>query len=78
MRFAMHRQAVNAEAKPGCDFGQCRIGALAAGQAVGNDADMVAAVGLAIGDVEDVADDSTYRRANGMQDAKRLVDRKSV
>ena len=47
--------------------------ALAAGQAVGNDADMMAAVGLAVGEIEDVAEDAADGRAHRVQDAKRLT-----
>ena len=50
-----------------------RFGAFAAGQAVGDDADMMAAVGLAIGEVEDVAEDAADRRAHRMQNTKRLT-----
>ena len=45
----------------------------AAGKAVGDDADMMAAVGLAVGEVEDVTEDSADRRANRVQDTKRLI-----
>jgi len=34
---------------------------------------MVAAVGLAVGEVEDVANNSANRRAHRVQDAKRLT-----
>ena len=51
------------------------VGALAAGQAVGDDADMMAAIGLAVGEVEDVAEDAADRRAHRVQDTKRLVGR---
>jgi hypothetical protein len=33
----------------------------------------VAAVGLSLGEIEDVADDSANRRADRMQDTKRLI-----
>src|SRR6185437_4303736 len=48
-------------------------GAIAAGKAVGNEADMVTAVGLAVGQVQDMTEDSTDRRANRVQDTKRLI-----
>ena len=35
---------------------------------------MVAAVGLTVGNVEDMAENSTNRRAHRVQDPKRLVD----
>jgi hypothetical protein len=64
---------MNAKLETGCDFRQRSIGPLAAGQAVGDNADMVAAVGLTVGEVQDVAEDSADRRAHGVQDTKRLV-----
>ena len=60
MRFAVNGEALNAELEAGGDFLQCRLGAFAAGQAVGDNADMVAALGLPIGKVQDVADE--FRR----------------
>jgi hypothetical protein len=65
--------AVHAESKARGDFGKRRVGALAAGEAVGDDPDLVAAVGLAVGEVEDVTEDSADRRAHCVQDAKRLI-----
>jgi hypothetical protein len=64
---------MDAELEPGRDCSQRGFGAFAAGKAVRDDADMVAAVGLAVGEVEDVTEDSADRRANRVQDAKRLV-----
>jgi len=48
-------------------------GAFATVQAVGDDADVVAAIGLAVGEVQDVTEDSTDRRAHRVQDTKRLI-----
>jgi len=59
------------ELEPGRDLRQCRLGALATGQAVGDDSDVMAAVDLAIGEVENVTKDSTDRSAYRVQDAKR-------
>ena len=64
---------MHAELQPRRDLGQRRCGAFAAGQAVGDDADMMAAVGLAVGEIEDVTKDAADRRAHRVQDAKRLV-----
>ena len=72
-RLAANRRAVNAELEPGGDFRQRLLGAIAAGQAVGDDADMVAAFGLAVGEIEDVAKDAADRRARCVQDPKRLT-----
>ena len=72
-RFAADREPVHAELQPRRELGQRLVGALAAGEAVGEDADMMAAIDLAVGEVEDVAEDAADRRAHGVQDAKRLV-----
>ena len=69
----MHRDAMDAELETGRDLGERRRGALAAGQAVGHDADGVPALGLAVGEVEDVADDAADGRAHRVKDAQRLV-----
>jgi hypothetical protein len=55
------------------DLRQRRLGALAAGKAIGDDADMVAAVGLSVGQIEDVPENSADRRAHRVQDTKRLT-----
>ena len=49
------------------------IGAFAAGEAVGNDADLMAAVGLAVGEIQDVPEDAADGRARRVQDAERLT-----
>ena len=41
------------------DLLERRLGAFATGQAVGDDADVVAATGLAVGEVQDVTEDSS-------------------
>ena len=64
---------MNAELETRGDFRQRLLGAFAAGEAVGDDADMVAAVGLAVGEIEDMAENAADRRARGVQDAKRLT-----
>ena len=52
---------MNAELEAGGDFRQRLLGALAAGEAVGNDADVMAAVGLAVGEIEDMAKNAADR-----------------
>ncbi len=49
------------------------LGALAAGQAIGDNADVVAGVDLSIGEIEDVAEDSADGRAHRVDNAKRPV-----
>ena len=66
----MDRQSSNAELEARRDLCQRGVSALTSGQAVGDDADMVAALGLSIGEIQNVTNDPTDRRAYGVQDAK--------
>ena len=75
MWFAMNGDTANAKLKVWGDLLKRRLGTLAAGETVGDDAYMVAAVGLSLGEIEDVADDTANRRADRMQDTKRLIRR---
>jgi hypothetical protein len=50
------------------EFGQCCLGARAAGQAVDDQADAVATGGLAAGDVEHVTKQAADRRAKDVKD----------
>ena len=72
-RLAADRDAVHAELEARRDLRQRLLGAFAAGEAVGDDADMMAAIGLAVGEIEDVAENAADRRAHRVQDAKRLT-----
>ena len=69
----MNGDTSNAKLESGRNLGQRRLGAFAAGQAVGDNADMVAAIGLSVGEIQDVAEDSADRRAHRMQNSKRLI-----
>jgi hypothetical protein len=73
MGFTVNGDTSNAEFETGRKLGQRRLGAFAARQAVGDDADMMAAIGLSIGEIQDVAEDSANRRAYRMQNSKWLV-----
>jgi hypothetical protein len=64
---------VHAETEARRDLRKRRLGTFAAGEAVGENADMVAAVGLAVGEIQDVAEDSTDGGPRCVQDAKRLT-----
>ena len=72
-RLAADREAMHAEFQAWRDFLQRGFGALAAGEAVGDDSDMMAAIGLAVGEIQDVAENSADRRAHRVQDTKRLT-----
>jgi hypothetical protein len=73
MGFAVNGDTPNAELEARCNLRQRRLGACAAGQAVGDDADMMAAIGLSIGKVQDVAKDAANRCAHRVQNTKRLA-----
>jgi len=66
-------EAMDAKLETRRDFLERRLGAFATGQAVGDDADVVAAIGLAVGEVQDVTENSTDRCAHRVQDTKRLI-----
>ena len=53
-----------------CESCSC---ALAAGEAVSNDADEMSAIGLSVCDIENMPNDPAHRRANGMKDAERSI-----
>jgi hypothetical protein len=73
MGLAVNGQTSKAQLEAGRNLGQGCLGPLAAGEAVGDDADMVAALGLSIGEIQDVAEDSPDRRPHRMQNSKRLI-----
>src|SRR6266581_7523506 len=66
-RFAADRDPLDAELQPRFDFFERSVRAFAAGDAVGDDADMMSARDLAVGDVEDMAEDAADRGAHHMQ-----------
>ena len=72
-RLAANRNAMNAELETRRDLRQRLVGAFAAGEAVGDDADVMAAVGLAVGEIEDMTEDAADGRARRVQDTKRLA-----
>jgi hypothetical protein len=72
MRIAVNGKTPNAQLKARRNFRQRRLRTLAAGQAVSDNPDMVAAIGLSIGKIQNVANDSANRRAHRVQDTKRL------
>ncbi|GCC49698.1 hypothetical protein chiPu_0033958, partial [Chiloscyllium punctatum] len=72
-RLAAYRDPVDAELEARLDLGKHCVGTRATGQAVGDDADVMAAFDLAIGNVEDVTDDAADRGTDDVQDAQRLV-----
>ena len=71
--LAVDREPRNAKLERGRDCSQSRFGPRPAGRAVADDADVVAARGLAAGDVEDVPEDSADRGARHVHDPERLM-----
>jgi hypothetical protein len=73
MRLAVNGKAPNAKFEARGDFLKRCLGTVPAGETVSDNADVVAAVGLPIGEIQDVTEDSADRRANRVQDTKRLI-----
>src|SRR5262245_22637478 len=71
--FAPDDNAIDAELHARRDLGQRLVGALAAGQAVGDDPDVMALLGLAVGQIKDVPDNAADGSARRVQDAERLA-----
>jgi hypothetical protein len=72
-RVAANRQAVNTQLEARGDFRKRLLGAFAAGEAVGDDADVMTAVGLAIGQIQNMTKNPTHRGTRRVQDTKRLA-----
>ncbi len=66
---------MHAELQPRRELGQRLVGALAAGETVGENADMMTAIDLPVGEIEDVPDNAADGCAHGVKDTKRLVGR---
>src|SRR4051794_25574161 len=73
MRLPANRNTKRTKRQLWCDLRQCGIRTLATGEAVSENADMMAAIGLPPGEIKDVAKNSADRRAHGMQNPKRSV-----
>ena len=67
-RLAVNSKTINAQLEPRCDLLERSLGAFATGQAIGDQAHMVPAIGLAVDEIQDVAEDSADRRPYGVQD----------
>jgi hypothetical protein len=63
---------MNAELEARGYFRQRLFGALAAREAVGDDADVMAFIGLAVGEIQDMAKNAAHRGARRVQDTKGL------
>ena len=73
MGLSVNGKASNAELEAWRYLGQRRLGAHSAGQAVCDDADIVSALGLTIGEIQDVTNNAADRCAHGVQDPKWFV-----
>src|SRR3974390_935587 len=58
VRLAVDRQTPNAELEARCDLSKRRVGAFTAGEAIGDNADVVARIDLAVGEIENVTKNS--------------------
>ena len=72
VRLAADRDAVHPECEPRFQFGERSISTFAAGEAVGEDADLMTAFDLSLCKIEDVAKDAADRRAHRVQDSQRI------
>src|SRR5215468_4206263 len=66
---------MNAELETRRDVGEGACRALPARQAVGDDSNVVAALGLAIGEIKDMTKNAANRRAHHMQNTQSFVRR---
>ena len=71
--FAPDGDTMRAQFEPWRDLLQGGFGTLTARQAVGEDADMMAAIRLSIGKVENMTENSADRCAHRVQNPKRLL-----
>jgi hypothetical protein len=72
-RFAADGEAMNTELEAGRDLHQSLVGTLAAGQRVGDNPDIMAAIGLAVRKVQNVPENSSDRGADCVQNPKLLA-----
>ena len=72
-RFAVNGNSIDAELQSRRNLRKRFIRALAAGEAVGQNPDIMTAIDLTVGEIENVPEDATDRRADSVQDAKRPV-----
>jgi hypothetical protein len=73
MGFAVDSDAINSELHAWCYFGQSGRSAFTAGQAVRENADLVAAIGLSVGEINNVTKNAPHRCADRVKNAKGLV-----
>ena len=71
VRIAVHGDARRAERQMRGQFRQERLGAGASRPGVAQDADLVAALALAAGKIEHMAEEAARRRSEDMEDAQR-------
>src|SRR4051794_12646856 len=68
--MARDGETMNPEFEAGGDVFEGSVGAFPAGQTVRDNTNLMAAIGLAIGKVQDVAERSSHRRAQCVQDTQ--------
>ena len=75
MGFPVDCKAINAEFEFRADLPEGCVRTFTASQAVSENTDLMAALGLSCSEIEDVTKYSAHRRANGMQNAERRIGR---
>jgi hypothetical protein len=73
MWFSVNGKASDAELEAWRNLGQCCLGAHPSRQAVCDDADIVSALGLTVGKIQDVTNNAADWCAHGVQDPKWFV-----
>jgi hypothetical protein len=76
VHMAAHGQTRETERELRGKLGENRLGPRAAGVRVGNDSDLMAAHGLAAGEIDDMSEQAADRRAQDMKDSQWLVRRR--
>ena len=71
--LAVNGETINPEFEPWRYLVERCFSALAAGQAIGDDADLIAPLGLPIGQIQYVAENSAYRRSKRVENTNGLI-----
>jgi hypothetical protein len=73
MRLAVNGKPPNAQLETRRNLCQCCLRARAASKVIGDNADVMAAICLPVGEIKDVADDAAHRRAYRVEDSYRFA-----
>ena len=71
--LAVNGETIDPEFEPRRYFVERCFSTLTAGQAIGDDADLIAPLGLPIGQIQYVAENSAYRRSKRVENTNGLI-----